>query len=181
MKKYLILTGFALSILINAQQTELIVNNYSSYDYRGVIIATGLNSCYPSVGNTYYPEPTYQPLKVIAGSPAIPTTVLVGKYNSGFAVPTWDVQSSATSPIFQRSFTHAQVSATSGITLGTEWHHSKFQMYYSGTNTHVPYTSINLSSGTNVCYTWPSYYTNPNTTLEAEWFVIGNYSYIQIY
>jgi hypothetical protein len=108
-------------------------------------------------------------------------TANVGLYSSGTEVSYWDVQTASTNPVAIRSYTHPAVSAFNPVSLNTDWQHSKFEMYYTGTNTPVPNTTVNISSGTNACYTWSSYYYNNNSGLEVEWFKIGNYSYIQIY
>lgn len=176
MKRIIFLLLVTICSSLSAQQSKLIVNNYTPFDYQGVIIATGLAGCYPSVSNTYYPEPPYHPLKIGPGM-----TSNVGLFSSGIEVLNWDVQSASTNPVNVRYFTHPAVDSLGIIAQSTEWQHSKFSMYYAGTSTSVPNTTVNISSGTNVCYTWPSYYSNTTNTLEAEWFSIGGYTYLQIY
>jgi hypothetical protein len=93
----------------------------------------------------------------------------------------WDVQTATTNPVTIKPYNHMSLISSNVISLNTDWQHSKFEMYYTGTNTPVPNTTVNISSGTNACYAWPSYYYNNNSGLEVEWFKIGDYSYIQIY
>lgn len=174
MKKILILLSFGFSFTAFAQQSKLIINNYTGYDYRGVISAAGPN-CYPSVSNTYYPDPTYLPLIVTAGNSAN-----VDLYSTGL-VPFWDVQTSATNPVVIRPFNHPSLNSSGTISQNTNWYVSKFGMYYSGTTTSIPYMNASVSNGVSACSTAPSYYSNPNTTFEAEWFTIGSFSYLELY
>lgn len=174
MKKVLLFLIVACGTSFSAQQTKLVINNYTANDYRGVIYAAGSN-CYPIVGNTYYPSPTYSPLIVTAGN-----TVNVDSYSTG-TVPFWDVQTAAANPVLIRPYTHGSLIISGTISQNTDWFVSKFGMYYPGTNTSIPYMNASVSSGVSPCSTAPSYYTNPNTTFEAEWFTIGNYSYLQLY
>ncbi len=176
MKKIFYLVVFCLSVFLFGQQTSLQINNYSIYDYHGVIIATDPNNCSRQVSNTYYPTPPYQELIVGAG-----VMGNIGLYSSGNYVPYWDVVSSATNPLVIRYYTHPQIAALGVISQNTNWSHSKFEMCYAGTNNHVIGTQVNLSPGTSPCSTADSYFSNPSIPYEVEWFEIGGYSYIQIY
>lgn len=180
MKKIFLLLGFTVFVNSNAQQSYMIIENYSSYDYWGVLIATALNGCYPQISNTYYPQPDYSPIIIPAG-----TNADVGYYNSGSVVPFWDVQSSITNPIAIRPFWHSQIASGGAVSNNTDWQHSKFEMRYPGTTTNVPFTGVNISSGSNACYTWPSSFYNSNSPISADWFTISSgatvYSYLQIF
>lgn len=174
MRKTIILICLGLCSLVFAQQSKLVINNYTNYDYRGVIIAAGTN-CSPSISNTYYPEPTYMPLIVAAN-----TSADVGLFSTG-TVPFWDVHLSQTNPFVIRPFNHPSLSPGGVISQNTDWYMSKFGMYYPGTTTSVPYMNTSVSSGVSACSTEPSYYISPYTSFEAEWFTIGTISYLEIY
>lgn len=174
MKRFLFSLTVFCCALLNAQQTKLTINNFTTNDYRGLIYATN-NSCYPMVGNTYYPEPTYMPLIVPAG-----VSTMISSFSSGI-VPYWDVQTSATNPVLIRPYYHAAVSPTSTVALNTDWAFSKFGMYYPGTTTSIPYMNAGVSSGSSPCFSAPSYFTSPYTTFEAEWFTISGESFLQLY
>lgn len=180
MKRIFLLLGFIAFVNSTAQQSHMIIENYSPYDYSGVLIATALNGCFPQVSNTYYPEPTYSPIIIPAG-----TNADIGYYSSGTVVPFWDVQTAITNPIGIRHFGHSQIAAGGAVSNNTDWQHSKFGMRYPGTTTNVPYTGVNISSGSNACYSWPSSFYDPNSPISADWFTISSggtvYSYLQIF
>lgn len=176
MKKLIYLLFVVLYSSYNSQQSTMIINNFSAYDYRGEIDATGPNNCFPKVSNTTYPAPLYSPLLVAAGA-----TVDVGTYNSNNAVSNWTVQTSAINPSSVRLYNNPTLQPSGIIATSTDWTFSKFTMYQSGTNTSLPNSGVNISNGNSPCSAAPSYYNNPNIPLEAEWFKIGGYTYLQIY
>lgn len=187
MKKQFLMMCCALGGMISAQQSTLIINNYSSYDYHGQLMATPLGACYPMVS---------------IGYPAVPDQLIVPalsdyelqSYSVGAAngITTFLVQTSGTNPAVPRVPNHPTLAPTGAISVNTNWRHTKFQMYFAGTNTpvssggtSVPETYFlgNLGDGTNSCFTGPS---NISTTYgDADWFTISSggvqYTYIQIF
>lgn len=187
MKKQFLMICCALGGMISAQQSTLIINNYSSYDYHGQLMATPLGTCYPMVS---------------IGYPAVPDQLIVPAfsdyklpfYADGAAngITTFLVQTSGANPAVPRVPGHVTLSSTGVISTNTNWRHTKFQMYFAGTNTPVSsggtsipetYFNANLGDGTNSCFSGPSYI----STLygDAEWFTISSggtqYTYIQIF
>lgn len=187
MKKQLLILCSVLGGMISAQQSTLIINNYSSYDYHGQLMATPLGSCYPMVS---------------IGYPAVPNQLIVPalsdyklpSYSDGASngITTFLVQTSGANPATPRVPGHITLSPGGPIASNTNWRHTKFQMYFAGTNTPVSsggtsvpetYFNANLGDGTNSCFSGPS---NISTIYgDAEWFTISSggiqYTYIQIF
>lgn len=188
MKKQLLILCCAIGGMISAQQSTLIINNYSSYDYHGQLMATPLGSCYPMVsigGVAVTPDQLIVPAS---------TDYMLPSYSNGLAngITTFLVQTSVTNPAVPRAPDHVTLSPTGAISTNTNWRHTKFQMYFAGTNTPVSsggasipetYFNGNLGDGTNSCFSGPSYISTVYG--DANWFTISSggtqYTYIQIF
>jgi len=176
MKRIILALTIGCSGLVFSQQSKLTVNNYSAYDFHGVLIATPLSSCYPMVS--------------ISG-PAVPDVLVVpagtdyglSSYASATGITSFFVQTNATNPGTPRPPSHPTLNPSGGIATFTDWRHTKFQMYFAGTNTAETYFNGNLGDGTNSCYTGSSYVSTPYG--DAEFFKISSgtfvYSYINIF
>ncbi|WP_312343652.1 hypothetical protein [Chryseobacterium binzhouense] len=187
MKKHFLIICCALGTQIFAQQSKLTINNYSPYDFRGQLMATPLGTCYPMVS---------------IGYPAVPDQLLVpasdsfylSTYNDGVAagISSFFVTTSPTNPGMPRIPNHPTLSPMGPISLNTDWRHTKFQMWFAGTNTpvssggtNVPETYFlgNLGDGTNSCFSGP---TNVSSVYGyAEWYTISSgsikYTFIDIF
>jgi len=185
MKKIILALTIGCSGLLISQQSKLTVNNYSAYDFRGVLIATPLGTCYPMVSISGPAVPSE--LVVPAG-----TTYGLSSYASATGISSFLVQTSATNPATPRVPSHPTLAPSGGISTMTDWRHTKFQMYFPGSGlpvssggTSVPetYFNGNLGDGTNSCFTGPSYIAT--TYGDAEFFKISSggitYSYINIF
>lgn len=185
MKKIILAVTIGCSGLLSSQQSKLIVNNYSAYDFHSVLIATPLGTCYPMVSISGPGVPSE--LVVPAG-----TVYELSSYASATLITSFLVQTSATSPATPRAPGHATLTPSSGIATMTDWRHAKFQMYFPGTHvpvssggTSVPetYFNGNLGDGTNSCYNGGSYISTVYG--DAEFFKISSggvtYSYINIF
>ncbi|WP_144282714.1 hypothetical protein [Chryseobacterium echinoideorum] len=187
MKKHFLMICCALGVQISAQQSRLTVNNYSTYDFHGQLMATPLGTCYPMIA---------------IASPAVPDQLIVPASNSfylptysdgvGAGISSFSVVTSPTNPAVPRVPSHPSLSPSGAISTNTDWRHTKFQMFFAGTNTplssggtNVPETYFlgNMGDGTNSCFTGPSYISSVYG--DAEWFNISSggvkYTYIQIY
>lgn len=176
MKKGIILCSMLFFIAAQSQQSGMVINNYSIYDYYGNIDATGNTSCYPNVI-------TNNPQSIFVASGSTYTLSNYAALGIGNSTATYIVTSSATNPGVVRPYDFVGLLPTSVIGSNTNWRHSKFFMNYAGTNNPVYGWQANIADGTNICYTWPSYISN--SFGEAEWFTIssgsGNVSFLQIY
>lgn len=187
MKKHFLIICCALGIQISAQQSKLTINNYSTYDFHGQLMATPLGTCYPMVS---------------IADPAIPNQLIVpasssfnlSTYSDGLAsgISSFLVTTSPTNPATVRAPSHPTLSPTGPISVNTDWRHTKFQMYFAGTGTPVSsggtnipetYFNGNLGDGTNSCFSGP---TNISSFYGyAEWYTISSgsikYTFIDIF
>jgi hypothetical protein len=185
MKRIILALTIGCSGLLSSQQSKLTVNNYSVYDFHGVLIATPLGSCYPIVS---------------ISAPAVPSELVVpagtvyglSSYASSTTITSFLVQTSATNPAIPRVPSHPTLIPSGAISTMTDWRHTKFQMYFAGTGTPVSsggtsvpetYFNGNLGDGTNSCFTGSSYISSVYG--DAEFFKISSggitYSYINIF
>lgn len=186
-----------LSISIFSQQSSLIINNYSAYDFRGNLLAFPMNACYPRVGIS---DPG-NPNQILVHAQSHQGNGLELQYNnyasagtnSLYPVTAFFVQTSATNPALAQSPNHPSLNPLGPISTNTDWKHTKFQMYFAGTGTpvssggvNVPetYFNGNLGDGLNSCGYGQSYISTFYG--DAEWFVITGsagqkFSFIQIY
>lgn len=185
MKKIILAITIGFSGLLSSQESKLTVSNYSAYDFHGILLSTPLGTCYPMVS--------------ISG-PAVPSELVVpagtvyglSSYPSATGITSFLVQTSATSPAIPRIPGHPLLAPPSGIATMTDWRHTKFQMYFAGTNvpvssggTSIPetYFNGNLGDGTYSCWSGDSY--TSTTYGDADFYKISSggiiYSYINIY
>lgn len=118
-----IFTVLLFGIYANAQQSTLMVYNYSPYFLEARIEANGLNgSCYPRISSNDYSSYNITFPPASGGSPFI---AKYPKYNQGSAsnpaINQWLVQSAAINPPLWRPTSHPQLSNTSIVTTSTDW------------------------------------------------------------
>lgn len=196
MKKAIFITMSLLGISVYSQQSTLIVNNYSIYDFHGSILANPVNACYPSVSISYPATPNQSIVPANShqgnGLQLEYSNYASAGTNPLYPITTFLVQTAGTSPAQPRVPSHVLLLPTGPVSLNTDWHHTKFEMYFAGTNikvssggVNVPetYFNGNLGDGLNTCFLGASYITT--TYGDAEWFTITaggtKYSYIQIF
>jgi hypothetical protein len=176
MKRIILALTIGCSGLFSSQQSRLNVNNYSAYDFHGVVNATPSGSCYPMVSISGPAVPNE--LVVPAG-----TFYFLSSYQSATGITSFLVQTSATNPAIPRVPSHPSLIASGVIATMTDWRHTKFQMYFAGTSVAETYFNGNLSDGTNSCFTANSYISTAYG--DAEFFKISSggttFSYINIY
>jgi hypothetical protein len=199
MKKIFTLsTGLFLFANIFGQQSTLIVNNYSTYDFHTALLAATDNTpCYPAVsigfdGNATNPSQVIVP----ANSSDLNGNQLVYESYKDSGMPTFNGLYPIGSYLVSTTGTNQQIRVPShfslnpagGISLGTNWRYAKFFMTYAGTNTSVsggsPLTYFNGTVGDGTpCSAGSSYVST--TFGDAEMFSITSggvaYTYIQIY
>lgn len=169
-----ILTLFSvlwLAVCVNAQQSTLLVYNYSSYFLEARIEANGLNgSCYPRVSSNDYSNYnlTFDPAS--GGSPYIAE---FRKFNQGLSstppVSQWLVQTSATNPPSWRIPGHPSLNNTSIITTATDW----TDCLMVGRDANFNYgAELELGDPAYDSCNGPSQTYQFRSTLEGEWFTI---------
>jgi len=191
MKKLVLTLGVVLANYYSAQQSSLIINNYSNYDYHGNITATPATSCYPMVEigtNTASPSLLIVPANSndINGLNAYyPKYYTSGVTNPVVLYPisTFYVQTSGAGVGGTRNYNHPSLLPSGVLSSSTDWRHSKFQMYYAGTNNQVSFNG-NLDDYSGSCFAGSNYISTPNG--DAEMFKITsssgqNFTYINIY
>lgn len=198
MRRTIYVIAFLLAgVSLNAQQSRLTLNNYTPYDFRGSLTATGLGSCHPfvSVGDPAVPSLIKVPANSHQGNDLQLEYINYAAAGSNILYPitSFNVQTSATNPGMPRVPTSPVLSPSGPVSINTDWRHTKFQMYFAGTDvkvssggTSIPetYFNGNLSDqSVNPCFGGSNYISTVYG--EAEWFVIssgGNkYTYIQLY
>lgn len=196
MRKVILTIALTLGVKAYSQQSILVINNYTAYDFHGPLFANPANSCVPSVGISYPANP--ETMIVPADSHEGNGLALMYKSyaeagtNPLYPVASYIVQTATASPSQIRIPTHPILNPTGPVSMNTDWRHTKFQMYFKGTNVKVSsggvnipetYFNGNLGDGLNTCFSGQSYIST--TYGDAEWFTITvsniKYSYIQLY
>ncbi|WP_144282716.1 hypothetical protein [Chryseobacterium echinoideorum] len=169
-----ILTLFSLvwlSVYTNAQQSTLLVYNYSSYFLEARIEANGLNgNCYPRISSNDYSSYnlTFDPAS--GGTPFI---AQFKKFNQGLSstppVSQWLVQSSATNPPLWRIPSHPVFVDTSVFTTSTDWTDclmvARDASFNYGAELELGDPAYDSCNGVSETYQFRS-------TLEGEWFTL---------
>jgi len=183
MKKIITLLSFAASVAAYAQGA-LVINNYTTYDFRGDLIAHNLISpCYPRVANN---TPIIVPADSHVGNglQLQYENYRVQFINSLYPMAEWSVSTSANTTNV-RSWDNNSLLPGGVISSNTKWGTAKFGMVYAGTTNNVPGFSVNISIAGNPCYTYPDYFTTSSGLNSAEMFTITSGSnvtaYLQIY
>lgn len=184
----------------NAQQSILVINNYTAYDFHTALSAIPSNSCYPSVEIGYVGNLT-NPSQIIvpANSNNMNGQQLMYKNfwdsanpvsNGLYPITTYWVSTSATNS-GPRTAINSTLNPSGPISQNTDWRHAKFYMTYPGTNTTVgtgstPLTYFlgNLDDGNNTCTTGDTYIST--TYGDAELFTITDtsgqkFTYISVF
>jgi hypothetical protein len=185
MKKFLALLRLAVCSLGYAQKGPLILNNYSAYEFRGVIYASN------EVGATCTPYITsHDPDEIVIpadshtgnGKALIYENFRDQFTNSLYPTSTWMVNLSSTS-INPRAWNHPSLLPTGVISANTRWSGTKFGMFHPGTNESVWGFGGPLVLP-NSCYDAPDHITTPDGN-SAEIFTITadkvTTTYIQLY
>lgn len=182
MKNLSILLLFLLSVTkVSSQTGTFIVNNYSILTLEGNLHAnSNTGSCYPRVLSS---DPSDLNITVPPGTPSIPSTVSYTKYatandpSTNFPLNQWWVQSAATSVGVYRPVAHPSIAPTGTIATYTHW-----TGFYFVTKSPTSYYEEHFMgepayfSCTGCLYTY-----HDGGTTEAEWFTIGDYTYVQVY
>ncbi|MDR6923415.1 hypothetical protein [Chryseobacterium sp. 2987] len=185
MKKVLAILSLAACSLGYAQKGPLILNNYSVYEFRGVIFASnelGTN-CYPYI-TSQGPDEIIIPADSHMGNGK---ALIYDNYrdqftNSLYPTGIWRVTLSNTSST-QSPWNAPSLLPTGVISANTRWSGTKFGMFHPGTNDGVWGFGGPLVLP-NSCYDAPSNITTPDGN-SAEIFTITvdkvTTTYIQLY
>ncbi|KPE48946.1 hypothetical protein [Chryseobacterium indologenes] len=185
MKKVLAILSLTACSLGYAQKGPLILNNYSAYEFRGIVFASNESgtNCYPYV-TSQDPNEIIVPADSHVGNGK---ALIYDNYQSQFTnslypVTTWTVSLSSTS-ITPRPWNHPSLLPTGVISTNTRWSGTKFRMFYPGTNDTVWGFGGPLVLP-NSCYNAPDNFTTPDGN-SAEIFTITadkvTTTYIQLY
>ncbi|MDR6923413.1 MULTISPECIES: hypothetical protein [Chryseobacterium] len=163
MKKVLAILSLAVCSLGYAQKGPLIVNNYSIYDFKGVVFASNESgaTCSPYV-TTRDPDEIVIPADSHMGNGK---ALVYDNYrdqftNSLYPTTTWTVSLSATS-VTPRAWNHPSLLPTGVISANTRWSGTKFRMFYAGTNDLAPGGFDGPLVLPNSCYNAPSSISTP--------------------
>jgi hypothetical protein len=183
MKKILTILGFAASVIAYAQGA-LVINNYTTYDFRGDVIAHNLISpCYPRVVNNV---PIVVPADSHVGNgQQLQYDNYRDQYGlSLYPMAAWSVATLPNSTNV-RPWNDPSLLPGGIISNNTKWGMAKFGMVYAGTTTNVPGFNFDVAIAGNPCYTYPDYFTTSSGLNSGEMFTITTGSnattYLQIY
>lgn len=169
------------TLLYNGQITSLFINNYTPHYIKARIFANGLNgNCYPSVISEPSPgQSTWQ--MPPAFSPTDPFNVTYEKYYysdlASVPVMNWYRKTSATNPYIYTSHNSAAFLPTGVIATNTDWSFMWMQTFDGG---NISLDDFFVGSPANNC-NGPATTYQVGTYSEAEWFTIGNNTFVQIY
>src|SRR5690606_16530486 len=171
----------------NAQVNTLVINNYSSLILEGVTYANAVSgSCYPAISSV---NPTNFNIVVPAGTPSNPSTVSYDKYINGnnastnYPLTQWWVQTASTSPPGYRPLLptpHASFNLGGALDTNTNWTGFYFVTKDANNNYFEEHPIGNPAYYVSGCTPCAFSY-NYAVYTEAEWFTIGNNTYVQVY
>lgn len=172
MKKFFYLSLLLACASLQAQISTLVINNYSSYYLYGRFGANGLSgNCFPAINAPVDGDHIVQPNTL---------NINYKFYNSNLAatpVNNWWVQTSLTSPGTIRSFNHVSLNPSGVLSTNTDW---TFYWFQTKDSALLPYDDFTMGV-TNACSASSNVTNQTGTYAEAEWFTIGNFTYVQIY
>lgn len=165
----------------SSQMSTFVVNNYSSMTLEGNLHANSTSgSCYPRVLSA---EPNALNIIVPSGSATVPSTVSFKKYAfandpaTNFPLSQWWVQTTATSAGGYRPVGHVSLSPSGIIATNTKW----TGFYFVTKNGTTYYEEHFMGDPAYYSCTACLYTYNNGGYTEAEWFSIGDYTYVQVY
>jgi len=181
MKKILTLSGIIVSSFAFSQGT-LIVNNYSPYELRGLVMADNANnagnSCFPRAGNNI----TVPANANMGNGLQLEYTNYRDQFNSSlYPMATWNYAFSATNGSQAVSWNDPVFDPAGPLSTTTRWSTIKFQTFYPGTNNNVIGLIGNLSVANNPCQPLMPWYIDYPSGNYAEMFRIGDITYISLY
>lgn len=185
MKKVLAILSLAVCSLGYAQKGPLILNNYSAYEFRGIVFASNEfgATCTPYI-TSREPDEIIVPADSHTGNgKALIYENFRDQFtNSLYPTTTWMVNLSSTS-ITPRPWNYPALAPGLPISNNTRWSGTKFRMFHPGTNDNVWGFGGPLVLP-NSCYDAPDQITTPEGN-SAEIFTITadkvTTTYIQLY
>jgi len=167
MKKITLLAFMLLGCCTFSQSTRLVINNYSSYNLVGRLIAGS-----PTVANSYLIAAPNTP-----GSYTVPALMTDIQYTS------FDTSGLSTLPIYNWYLAAGMFPyndpAVSALVPVSEWATFYFQTKDNAGNSYEDFRIGNPAISSGIGFTSSSYQLGSYS--EAEWFDIGGYTYLQVY
>lgn len=165
-----------------SQTSIFVVNNYSAMTLEGILYANPTTvTCYPMITSTH---PSVFNIIVQPGTPSMPYTVSYKKYKfandpaTNFPLSQWWVQVSASTGSY-RSVLHPSFNIGGVFDTQTNWTGFYF-VTKDASGYHEEHPIGNPDYFLAGCTPCAFSYNNAGIT-EAEWFTIGEYTYVQVY
>lgn len=182
MKKLIILLLLILFVSkFNSQISNFVINNYSSMTLEGTLHANAISgSCYPRVLSN---DPSGMNIIVPSGTPSVPSTVSYKKYAlandpaTNFPLSQWWVQTASTNPGIYRPVGHPSLQPAGTLATNTNW----TGFYFVTKNGSVYYEEHFMGDPAYFSCTGCLYTYNNGGYTEAEYFSIGDITYVQVY